>query len=130
MQAFTQRVDAVLEAAVSGQRIVGAVAMVAQRGEVVYQRAIGAADREAGRAMTLATPFRVASLTKGYSMSVPRDPAAAGSTLARGAVRWGGAYGPWWIDPARETSAVLLTNTAFEGMTGPTRDAFQQAVHA
>ena len=67
----------------------------------------------------------------GYSLSVLRDPAAANSSLARGAVRWGGAYGhSWWIDPASETSAVLLTNTAFEGMTGATRDAFQQAVHA
>jgi CubicO group peptidase (beta-lactamase class C family) len=67
----------------------------------------------------------------GYSLSVLRDPAAANSTLSRGSVRWGGAYGhSWWIDPARETSAVLLTNTAFEGMIGATRDAFQHAVHA
>jgi CubicO group peptidase (beta-lactamase class C family) len=67
----------------------------------------------------------------GYSVSVLRDPAAANSPLARGAVRWGGAYGQsWFIDAARETSAVLLTNTAFDGMTGATRDAFQLAVHA
>jgi len=67
----------------------------------------------------------------GYSVSVLRDPAAANSPLARGAVRWGGAYGQsWWIDAARETAAVLLTNTAFEGMTGALRDEFQRAVHA
>jgi CubicO group peptidase (beta-lactamase class C family) len=67
----------------------------------------------------------------GYSVSVLRDPAAAKSSLSAGAVRWGGAYGhSWWIDPARETSAVLLTNTAFEGMSGALREEFQRAVHA
>ncbi|HET9621872.1 MAG TPA: serine hydrolase domain-containing protein [Kofleriaceae bacterium] len=67
----------------------------------------------------------------GYSVAVLRDPAAAGSVLSRGSVRWGGAYGhSWWIDGARETSAVLLTNTTFEGMSGALRDDFQRAVHA
>jgi len=67
----------------------------------------------------------------GYAGSVVRDPVVAGSSLGVGAVRWGGAYGhSWFIDPASRTSAVLLTNTAFEGMTGPLRDQFQRAVCA
>src|SRR5262249_45833844 len=65
----------------------------------------------------------------GFGVSVLRDPAAAQSTLSRGAVRWGGAYGhSWFIDPATETSAVLLTNTAFEGMNGRLRDEVERAV--
>lgn len=65
----------------------------------------------------------------GYNVSVLRDPAAAGSTLSPGAVRWGGAYGhSWFIDFARETSSVLLTNTAFEGMTGALRGELERAV--
>lgn len=66
---------------------------------------------------------------QGYGASIVIDPAAAGSTLSPGAIRWGGAYGhSWFIDPASRTSAVLLTNTAFEGMTGALRDDLQRAV--
>lgn len=44
-------------------------------------------------------------------------------------MRWGGAYGhSWFIDGASQTSAVLLTNTAFEGMTGALRGKFERAV--
>jgi CubicO group peptidase (beta-lactamase class C family) len=46
-----------------------------------------------------------------------------------GSVRWGGAYGhSWFIDPEARTSAVLLTNTTFEGMIGPLRDEMERAV--
>lgn len=66
---------------------------------------------------------------QGYGASVLRDPAVAGSTLQRGAIRWGGAYGhSWFIDPATRTTSVLLTNTAFEGMTGALRGEFEAAV--
>ena len=67
----------------------------------------------------------------GYGVSVLRDPQAAESPLSRAAVRWGGAYGhSWWIDPASHTAAVLLTNTAFEGMIGALRSELERAVHA
>ncbi|MET2830858.1 serine hydrolase domain-containing protein [Mesorhizobium shangrilense] len=47
------------------------------------------------------------------------DPAAANSTLSSGTVSWGGVYGHWWcIDHQRGRIAVLLTNTAYEGMLG------------
>ncbi|KYF71483.1 hypothetical protein BE11_06305 [Sorangium cellulosum] len=60
----------------------------------------------------------------GFGAAVLRDPRAAGSPMNPGSVRWGGAYGHfWWIDPVARISAVLLTNTAFEGMAGAiTRD--------
>lgn len=58
-----ERIDRVFDAAL-GPRIAGAVLMVAERGEIVYQRAGGFADREAGQATTLDTIFRLASLSK------------------------------------------------------------------
>jgi CubicO group peptidase (beta-lactamase class C family) len=64
----------------------------------------------------------------GLGVSILRDPSAAGSPLGAGAARWGGAYGhSWFIDPASETSSVLLTNTAFEGMNGALRDEVERA---
>ena len=50
--------------------------------------------------------------------------------MSVGSVRWGGAYGhTWWIDESARISAVLCTNTAFEGMSGKLRDDFQRAVY-
>jgi CubicO group peptidase (beta-lactamase class C family) len=66
----------------------------------------------------------------GYGVGVLRDPAAAGATMRRDAYRWGGAYGhSWSVDPATETSVVLVTNTAFEGMSGALRDDLEREVH-
>ncbi|WP_165421974.1 serine hydrolase domain-containing protein [Pseudoxanthomonas winnipegensis] len=62
--ALAKRLDAVLDTAVAEQRIVGAVVLVARDGQVVYRRAVGQADREAGTPMTPDTPFRLASMTK------------------------------------------------------------------
>lgn len=61
---LTERMDAAIDAAVAEDRIVGTVVVVAQGGEVVYARAAGMADREAGRPMTADTIFRLASVTK------------------------------------------------------------------
>ncbi len=63
---LASRVDAALERFVAGGSVVGAVTMVARDGALVYRRAIGFADREAGRVMTSDTPFRLASLTKPF----------------------------------------------------------------
>jgi CubicO group peptidase (beta-lactamase class C family) len=66
----------------------------------------------------------------GFGMAVLRDPAAASSPMNVGSVRWGGGYGhTWWIDETARISAVLCTNTAFEGMAGRLRDDFQRAVY-
>ncbi len=66
----------------------------------------------------------------GFGMAVLRDPVAAASPLNVGSVRWGGGYGhTWWIDETARISAVLCTNTAFEGMAGKLRDDFQRAVY-
>lgn len=56
--------DEVLEQAVEHQNIVGAVVLVSHKGQVVYQRAVGYADREARVAMQENNIFRLASMTK------------------------------------------------------------------
>ncbi len=60
---MADRIDRVFDAAI-GPRIAGAVLLVLERGEIVYQRAGGFADREAGQATALDTIFRLASLSK------------------------------------------------------------------
>ncbi len=56
-------IDAAIEAAL-GRRVVGAVVQVRRQGALVYARAAGLADREAGRAMQADAIFRLASVTK------------------------------------------------------------------
>jgi CubicO group peptidase (beta-lactamase class C family) len=57
-------IDAVVARALSEQRIVGAVVLIAQDGELVHQHTAGLADRESGREMRIDTLFRLASVTK------------------------------------------------------------------
>src|SRR5438445_546913 len=58
------RLDSFLEQYVDSNRIEGAVALVLRDGEVVYERAVGWADKESGRRMTPDAMFRIASQTK------------------------------------------------------------------
>lgn len=58
------RLDAVIDAAIRDEVIVGAVVLVAEDGELVYRRTAGHADREAGRRTREDTIFRLASVTK------------------------------------------------------------------
>ena len=59
-----QRIDRWLQQYVDEQRIAGAVALVLRDGQVVYERAVGWSDKEAGRRMAPDTIFRIASQTK------------------------------------------------------------------
>lgn len=55
----------------------------------------------------------------GYGWAVLTDASRADTPQSVGTVQWGGAYGhSWFVDPANELSVVILTNTAFEGMSG------------
>lgn len=56
--------DEAIDRALAEERLVGAVVLAARDGEVVYRRAAGFADREAGRRMTEDAIFRLASVTK------------------------------------------------------------------
>lgn len=63
-QDLSHRVDAVIDRWVSQEKIVGVVALVARDGEIVYRRAAGYADREAGIPVKEDAIFRLASMTK------------------------------------------------------------------
>ena len=58
------RADKMLQSYVDDSLIPGAVALVLRDGRPVYQKAVGWADKEAGRRMTMDTIFRIASQTK------------------------------------------------------------------
>ena len=58
------RIDALCEQAIREGRIPGAVALVARNGKVVYHKAFGMADNQAGRALKRDDIFRIASQTK------------------------------------------------------------------
>src|SRR5256714_1318936 len=60
----TPTIDSAIDRALAENRVVGAVALVAQDGEIVYRRAAGLADRESGTPMREHAVFRLASLTK------------------------------------------------------------------
>lgn len=60
----TAAVDRVLNDAIHARRLVGASILIAQDGELVYQRTAGFADREASRAVQAEDSFRIASMTK------------------------------------------------------------------
>ncbi|MEC0226491.1 serine hydrolase domain-containing protein [Paenibacillus alba] len=58
------RIDEVIERTIADKRLVGAVIQVALDGELVYNRAVGLADRERNRPMQENALFRLASVTK------------------------------------------------------------------
>ncbi len=57
-------IDRGLQRYIDADRVPGIVALVLQDGQVVYEKAFGWADKEAGRRMTTDTIFRIASQTK------------------------------------------------------------------
>lgn len=59
-----ERLDEMLETAVSEGNIPGAVALVARNGKIIYHKAFGEADSESGRKMEKDAIFRIASQTK------------------------------------------------------------------
>ena len=59
-----KRVDAYLQQQVDSNRIAGAVGLVLRDGRVIYERAVGWSDKDAGRRMTPDAMFRIASQTK------------------------------------------------------------------
>ena len=58
------RIDALMQQYVDENLIAGAVALIVQNGQPVYEHAAGWADKEAGTRMTTDTIFRIASQTK------------------------------------------------------------------
>jgi CubicO group peptidase (beta-lactamase class C family) len=62
--AARSRIDSVIERAIAEKRIVGAVVLVSHDGKLVYQSALGLADRESKRPLQISTVFRLSSVTK------------------------------------------------------------------
>jgi CubicO group peptidase (beta-lactamase class C family) len=58
------RIDSALQRYVNENRVAGAVGLVMRDGQIVYERALGWADREANRRMTADAIFRIASQSK------------------------------------------------------------------
>ena len=58
------RIDQLMQHYVDENQIAGAVGLVMRNGRVVYERAFGWADKEAGRRMTTDAIFRIASQSK------------------------------------------------------------------
>jgi CubicO group peptidase (beta-lactamase class C family) len=79
-------IDRALQRYVDTDRVAGLAAIVMQDGQVVYDRAFGWADKEAGRRMTTDTVFRIASQTKALTsaavMQLIEEGALALSTRA------------------------------------------------
>lgn len=108
-------VDAVITRALSENRIVGTVVLIARDGELVYERAAGFADREAGTAMRVDALFRLASVTKSIVSAaamalIERDELSVESRVDR----WLPEFRPEL--PSGESPAItvrhLLTHTA------------------
>lgn len=59
-----QRLETVFQGFVDEEQMAGSVVMLARRGQVVYQKAFGLRDREAGTPMQVDSIFRIASQTK------------------------------------------------------------------
>ena len=80
------KIDRGLQRYVDRDLVPGIVALVMQDGEVVYEKALGWADRESGRRMTPDTIFRIASQTKALTsvavMRLIEDGSLALSTRA------------------------------------------------
>ncbi|WP_323117915.1 serine hydrolase domain-containing protein [Burkholderia alba] len=66
----------------------------------------------------------------GYGGAVLSDPVAGASPQSAGTLQWGGVYGhSWFIDAVRGVTVLLLTNTAYEGMSGPLTVELRDAVY-
>lgn len=112
---FHAALDHVIDRAVNEQRIVGAVVLVCHNGGIVYRRAAGFADREAGTPMHEDAIFRLASVSK------PIVSAAAMALVDRGEIqlddpvtKWIPEFRPSLADGSQPPIAVrhLLNHTA------------------
>ena len=66
-----------------------------------------------------------------YFSDIIVDAAAAQTPETVGTLGWGGIYGhSWFIDPARELTVLMMSNTAPAGVEGAYVDAIRDAVYA
>lgn len=119
------RLDDAIDAALRERRIVGTAVLIAHRGELVYARAAGFADREANLPMQIDSCFRLSSVTKPIVALAALALAERGVfTLDDPLTRWLPWFAPRLDDgtPATITLHHLLTHTAgldYGFRTGP-----------
>jgi CubicO group peptidase (beta-lactamase class C family) len=99
------RIDAMLQSYVDRGVIAGAVALVLRDGRPIYQKAVGSADKEAGRPMRMDTLFRIASQTKAITS------VAALSLLEEGKLSLNDQVGKYIPTFAKTTVAVRSGET-------------------
>ena len=63
----TAAIDRLIEAQLTAQRVPGIAIAVIRRGEIVHQAAAGHADVATGTAVSVTTPFQLASTTKSFT---------------------------------------------------------------
>lgn len=111
---LASRLDVAIDAALTENRLVGAVVLVARDGEVHYRRAVGFLDREAGQPMRVDAIFQLSSVTK------PLVAAATMRLIERGIIaldqpvtRWLPEFRPALPDDSRPeiTLHQLLSHT-------------------
>ncbi len=113
--ALRHRLDDALDRALADARMVGAVVLVAQHGELRYARAVGLADREAGTPMRDDALFRLSSVTKPVVAAAAMRLVAAGRiALDEPVARALPGFRPTLTDgtPAVITLRHLLSHTA------------------
>lgn len=113
--ALQPRLDAVIDRAMAEKRIVGTVVVVARDGEIVYRRAGGLSDREAGTQMREDAVFRLASVTKPFvSATLMRLVEDGNLTLDDPVTRWLPDFRPRLADGSEPVITVrqLLTHTS------------------
>ncbi len=109
------RLDQVFATALCEKRIVGAIAIVAQHGQVLYRRAHGLADRESARPLQEDNLFRLASVTKPIvTVAVLRLIASGHMRLDDPITRWLPDFTPKLADGSAPVLTVhqLLSHTA------------------
>lgn len=129
---LAQRLDAVIDQAVAQEHVVGAVVLVARKGELVYRRAAGYADREAGVTMREDAIFRLASMTKPIVSAAALALVDAGKLqLDDPVTRWIPNFRPRLLDGREPIITVrqLLTHTSglFYGFIEPEGGPYHRA---
>lgn len=112
---LSTRIQAAVQQALDGRRLVGAVVLVARDGELIHRQAAGWADRESRRTMTVDAVFRLASVSKPIVSTAALVLVAQGRLdLDDGIDRWLPEFRPRLADgrPARITTRQLLSHTA------------------
>ncbi|MGP9766664.1 serine hydrolase domain-containing protein [Halomonas sp. AOP13-D3-9] len=112
---LTGRLDAAINRAIAENRVVGTVVLVAQDGEIIYRRAAGQFDREAGSPMKEDAVFRLASITKPIvSVTLMRLVEEGKLTLDDPVTKWLPTFRPQLADGSQPviTLRQLLTHTS------------------